>query len=404
MHTFSATVSTGNLRPLFRGKYDVKESLEIVTTEAEKPYVFDSFSFIESEWNDLLTGTSERDGHITVGTGTTVCHTVDDTVLGGFVLSVPYEDAELEESEIQTVANEYTERFSSTLLELFEKPNWTVSAVKNINSVFSEEQFNVSILQQSQVQLADESEQEQAEMSRIVFTDGDVINFLYLLADGDASDEDFVELVKHIDNLVGFSIPDYEFSVDSKVDVACEKVLSSNSMQTYIDSEYQFSTIGSAISFESTPENEQVPVLSIDSVLTFTTTNGMKNNLHCTLTSSRSANEFESLIREQSKNFTSIDVPEESNFLSAVEGMKKDSVPLDNGEYVLIGQANIEWACDCSEGFCPTVVYVTSNTPITRDDLLHIDSIMDDVYGQKPVEVTINELVLDSEYQTEIFL
>lgn len=382
MNRYSTYISTGNCFPLNRSRSEIKESIEIVAGNADAPYVYDTFSFVANEFSALDPFSTESNEFL-LGTGTTSCFTWDDTLVGGLLISLPLRDSVSTETA-QALVEEYVSKFGDSLIETFEQrpQEYDDSIAQLTTDELGFDSIDVPILDVRTIN----DETSGATIKVIAFRGGSTLNILYLLSEGNGPTERYRSLVRHMDTMAVFESPDAATQTEGTAYVPCQRVLDSTKFQSYMESQYRFS-IGTRAHLKDI-EN---PELYLDSRLSFTYSPQFGGDVTVELIGSKNAHQIESRVRENTRNITDVDTAPYVTIMGGVKGEK-----WDNTGNVFIGQVEANWACGCDAEFCPTVITITTTGEITPDVLESVDSILQQVEGQVPIDVQVGGNVLET--------
>lgn len=375
MNRYSTYISTGNCLPLNRSRSEIKESIEIVAGNADAPYVYDTFSFVASEFSALEPFETEADEFL-LGTGTTSCFTWDDSLVGGLLISLPLRESVSTDATLALV-DEYISKFGDSLIATFEqRPQEYDDEIGDLTTdELGFDTIDVPVVDERTIT----DSRAGATIKVVSFRSDSTLNLLYLLSEGNGRTKRYRSLVRHMDTMAVFESPEAADKTTGTTHVPCQRVLNSTQFQSYMESQYRFS-VGTRANLSDVTN----PELFLDSRLSFTFSPAMGADVSVELIGSKNAHQIESRVRENSRDIQDIDTDPYVTIMGGVVGEKWDKTG-----NVFIGQVESNWACGCESKFCPTVITITTDGEITADVLSSVDDILQEVTGQTPLEVEV---------------
>lgn len=382
MNKYSTYISTGNCFPLNRSRSDIKESIEIVAGTAEEPYIYDTFSFVASEYASLDLFDTQGDEFL-IGTGTTSCFSWDGMLVGGLLISLPFPE-HIQIDDADELLSAYIPKFGDSLVETFQ--NRPQPYDTQIGDLTADEVGFDGI----DVQLLDErtitNSETGAAVKVVSFRSDSTVNILYLLSEGKQDTGKYRSLVRHLDTMAVFESPQTATKSEGTAYIPCQRVLDSTRFQSYMESDYDFS-IGTRANLNDVTE----PELFFDSRLSFTLSQSFGSDVTVELIGSQNTHQIENRVRENSRHLQSHDTSKYITIMGGVVGRT-----LDDTENIFIGQLESNWACGCDTKFCPTVVTIRTENEITEEIMSDVDDILQDVTGQMPIEVSVGGKTVDT--------
>lgn len=376
-------MSTGNVRGLGRSQSEVTESLEIVPDIAHESFVFDTFAFLVTDLTEEYASIYEEPENAYIGTSTMSCFEYDKKLLGGLVVSIPFpHDGNI--SEANKIYDTYKSKFGERLVETVEsRPADSYEFAEEVTaSEIGLTEFNIELLNNS----ADSFEDYDVPVHTFGFIAGGTLNILYLISeDSSRVVERFSSVVRQLDTMLVFGSPQSRSEVTGTVFAPCRRVLNSNRLQTYLESEY---VISEAIQFNL--GNLDSPEIYLDSELGFSYQPQLSEEVSVSVIGSRNANSIERRIRETSAEIKNVDIDSCVALKSGVTARRQ------SGDSIFVGQTHVSWACDCESQVCPTVVIVHTHGTLDSETLQEVDELLQEVEGQEAFEVEFGDVTIDA--------
>jgi len=368
---FSVSISTGNCFGLHRSRDDVIESLEIVSS-GDGPYLFDAFSFVASEMDayDGIANNNVLAEDVLVGTSTMIGYNWSGSLVGGLVVSVPWQN----DLQPDDFFNSYKSKFGESLAETFyQRPSFESGETyeQTIKESFNE-LFNIDVFQVGTVS------SNGAEISVIGFTSDETMNLLYIVSEVNINGKDWIQsLLRQLDTLLVFESPKSVLNVDGTAIVPCKRILSSPQLQSYEESTFELSS-GVHLNLGTLDS----PEIFIDSVLEFTAAPDFADEVLVRVVSSRNATKIEDNLRSGLTDTKELSTQSLTCIKSGITGDFQS-------RNIFIGELYVDWSCGCETSYCPSVLVIESYDPITVETIKNIDAVLTDVDGQEPFEFTI---------------
>lgn len=380
VNKFSASISTGNCYGLQRSHSEVKESVEIVAGNATSPYVYDSFAFVATDMMEYFsTGELDFSDDILVGTSTTSCFTFGSSIVGGMIVSLPWDDGW--DSEKEDFFDEYKNKFGDELVETFNsRPKFSADGFDSYSaSEIGLTNDSMTVFEEDEISV------DQGFVSTFGFVSNNTFNILYLVTGSESTTEQAESVVRHLDTLTVFESPKNKMGVTGTVWVPCSRMISSPKFQSYLESEYELSN-GSHLNLGSLDS----PHIYVDSSLEFTYSEDLQGEYQVEVVGSRNSNQIELQVKDTLTDVSTVDSSELTTIKTGCIGKQP------NGGEVFIGQTYVDWSCGCDSSVCPTVVIISSSNEISSSILSEIDSILNESEGREAFEIDIGNVTLDN--------